>query len=283
MTKTKAKEPKVNQLFEQLKAGVEKITSSEQWKQILLVQSKFHNYSFKNVMLISMQCPTATRVASYTDWKKLKRQVVKGAKSIKIMAPHKVEIEDPETGETTEKLGFHQASVFDISDTEGEELPRLKCEELTKDTQAMRDFYKLAKSICPIPVKEKVLKDGIKGYYHLVDDYIAIKKGMAAHQKCKTLIHEMAHATLHRLDNKEARSLTGNDREIEAEGTAFVVMSYFGFDTSEYSFPYVASWNNKSDLERIERAGATIQKAAAKIINQLSEEMNKEEDKSEIA
>lgn len=146
--------------------------------------------------------------------------------------------------------------------------------ELKGDTASLRHFYEVAKAISPFPVEEVTLKDGSKGYFSHDTVSIGIKKGMAVKQKCKTLIHELAHGLLHRLDDPRRQTLTRNDREIEAEGTAFVVLSYFGFDTSEYSFPYVASWNGTTSLDSIQRAGEIIQKTAEKIINQLKEEMN---------
>lgn len=273
-------ENKVNKLFGMLKEGVEKIKTSDDWKSILTFQAKFHNYSFKNVMLILLQRPSASRVASYTTWKKVGRQVVKGAKAINIMAPHTYKVKDSETEEEEEKLGFHQASVFDISDTKGEPVPSLNIQELSGDTEDYRKFYTLLKTISPVPVKEETITDGPKGYYHLVEDYIAVKKGMKAHQKCKTLVHEIAHSILHRLDKKdENRMLSRGDREIEAEGTAFVVLTYFGFDTSDYSFPYVATWSKSAEPEAIEKAGATIQKTADALISKI--EMKMAESKEE--
>ncbi|MBT2283506.1 hypothetical protein J7E78_08145 [Paenibacillus polymyxa] len=196
-TTTSTKEPKVKALFE----GRCKHYFIGRLEKILILQTKFHNYSFRNIMLIRMQRPTANRVASYGLWKNLGRQVVKGAQSIKIIAPHMVKLKDKETGEEKEVLSFHQASIFDIADTEGEELPRLNYDELAGDTKKLREFYELALSISPVPVKEKTIKDGSEGYYHTVEDYIAIKRGIGVHKKCKTLIHEIVHATLHRRDN----------------------------------------------------------------------------------
>lgn len=268
------KQPKVNELFKKLEDGVKNVYTSESWKNILKFQSAFHDYSFNNMMLIYMQCPTATQVAGYDDWKKLERQVKYGETSIKIMAPnHRME-RNEETGEEQKVLcGFHQTSVFDVSQTKGKDLPEL-CKELKGDTASLRQFYEFAKSISPFPVEEVTLKDGSKGYFSHDSVSIGIKKGMAVKQKCKTLIHELAHGYLHRLNDPRRATLSRSDREIEAEGTAFVVLSYFGFDTSEYSFPYVASWNGTTAMESVQRAGEIIQQTAKKIINQLNEVMN---------
>jgi hypothetical protein len=272
--KTAKKKPMVNELFKKLEDGVKNVYSSETWKSMLKFQSAFHNYSFNNMLLIYLQCPNATRVAGYGDWQKLERQVQYGETAIKIMAPNFKKERNEITGEEKKVLtGFHQTSVFDISQTKGKDLPQL-CKELKGDTASLRQFYELAKSISPFPVDEVTLKDGSKGYFSHETVSIGIKKGMAVKQKCKTLIHELAHGLLHRMDDPRRETLTRGDREIEAEGTAFVVLSYFGFDTSEYSFPYVASWNGTTAMDSIQRAGEIIQKTAEKIINQLNEEMN---------
>lgn len=265
------KEPKIKELMNALHEGVQSVTTSERWKEVLLFQSKFHNYSFNNTFLIYSQCPQATYVAGFTAWKKLGRYVVKGATGIKIMAPHEYFVTDEETGEEKKKIGFHQTSVFDVSQTDGEPLPEL-CPELKGDTKELKRFYEIAQTVSAVPVREEKIEGQIKGFYSHTHDYIAIKKGMAVKQKCKTLIHEMAHSMIHRIDDERRKTLSRSDREIEAEGTAFVVLSYFGFDTSEYSFPYVASWAS-ADWESIQKAGEMIQKTSEKIIKMIQQKM----------
>ncbi|MGG3471503.1 ArdC-like ssDNA-binding domain-containing protein [Neobacillus pocheonensis] len=270
MTKTNHKEPKVNELYAKLKEGVQKVYFSDKWKEILLFQSRFHNYSFNNMMLIYFQCPTATFVAGYTDWQKLGRQVQYKQEGIKILAPsYKIE-KDEQTGEKKKKLvGFHQTSVFDVSQTKGAPLPSLT-HELTMETATLRDFYETLKAVCPFPVEEKTITNGSKGYFDHLTQSIAVKKGMAALHKCKTLVHEMAHGYLHTNSDKSKEM-----KEVEAEGTAFVVLSYFGFDTSNYSFPYVAGWNGSAFADHIQKAGDTIQKTAEKLIAEIEKEMSK--------
>lgn len=265
------KEHKVNNLFNKLKDGVEMFYDSETWKQFLKVQARFHDYSFRNTVLIFLQCPHATRVAGYTDWQKLGRYPKRGESSIKIIAPHFIKVRNEETGEDERVLnGYHQASVFDVSQTDGKPIPEL-IQELTMDTECIRDFYEKIKAACPFPIEEVSLNGGVKGTYNRESDVIQVKKDMAALQKTKTLVHEWSHACLHKVTDKE-RDL----KEVEAEGTAYVVLSYFGFDTSEYSFNYVAGWNGSIDGTAIQEAGATIQKTACKIIDMIQEKLKTE-------
>lgn len=264
---TNKKEAKVHELYNTLKEGVQHFYSSDTWKAILKFQARFHRYSWRNMVLIYLQCPHASYVAGFEDWKNMKRYVKRGERAIKILAPHfkKVMLEN---GDIEKKLsGFHQTSVFDVSQTGGEPLPEIT-KELTMDTETLREFYVTLKNVSPVPVDERVLEKNIKGFYSRETKSITVKKGMAALQKCKTLVHEMAHAILHQTTDK-AREL----REVEAEGTAYVVLNYFGFDTSEYSFSYVAGWNGSLDAEHIASAGASIQKTAEILIDRIEQAM----------
>ncbi|EJW13777.1 ImmA/IrrE family metallo-endopeptidase [Paenibacillus alvei] len=277
----KQKERKVEVLFKQLKEGVENVYSSETWKELLLFQSKMHDYSFNNMMLIYIQCPHATHVAGYDTWRKLGRQVMYGQTGIRIMAPHTYTVKDEKTGEEEKRTGYHQTSVFDISQTKGKDIPVIT--ELKGDSKSLREFYEIAKSISRVPVSEEKVKGAVKGYYSVDGDYIVIKKGMATKQKCKTLIHEMAHSILHRKEDGRRDEMSRNEREIEAEGTAFVVLSYFGFDTSEYSFPYVAGWNPGGETQAIQKAGDVIQKTSQKLIDEINAKRKNEKEEEEVA
>ncbi|TVX85560.1 ArdC-like ssDNA-binding domain-containing protein [Paenibacillus agilis] len=260
---------KVNELYAVLKSGVDSLYDSQAWKEFLKVQSLFHKYSWRNTILIYLQCPHATRILGFKEWKKVKRFVQRGEKAIKIWAPS-IKIEkDEETEEEVPKVnGYYPVSVFDISQTGGEELPTLT-PELKMETEELKSFYETLKSICEFPIEETTLSKGIKGSYSPVTDQIKIKKGMASLHKCKTLIHEMSHAYLHKNSSK-----TRGMEEVEAEGTAYVVLSYFGFDTSQYSFGYVAGWNGSKESKDIESAASTIQKTACQIIEMIEKERN---------
>lgn len=265
-----AKNETVEKLFGQLVEGVKGFYSSDTWKEFLIVQSKFHSYSFSNTVLIMMQLPYASRVAGFNAWKELGRNVKKGEKALKILAPLIGKKIDEDTQEEEKVIyGFKYVNVFDVSQTEGKALPSL-CEELKGNDEALQEFYETAKTIIKIPVIEKEIQGGAKGYYHIEEDYIAVKKSASYEHKCKTLIHEYVHSILHSKEAERRDSLTQGEREIEAEGTSFVVCHYFGLDTSEYSFPYCASWNgSEKDIERIRKAGDIIQKTAHRIIEEI--------------
>jgi len=262
---------KVQEMYELLKEGVEMVYSSEAWKELLAFQSRFHKYTWRNMMLIYFQRSNATLVAGLKEWNKLGRRVKLGEHGLKIWAPTTKTVTDEKTGEkVTKRTGFHLTTVFDVSQTHGKELPSVT-RELTMETATLRSFYETLKRVCPFPVEEVKIEDGSKGFFDYTTQSISIKKGMAALQKCKTLVHEMAHGFLHSETDKPKQM-----REVEAEGTAFVVLSYFGFDTKEYSFPYVAGWNGTVDSDVIMQSGETIQKAAVSMIEKIEAEMKKE-------
>ncbi|MCL6453719.1 MAG: ssDNA-binding domain-containing protein [Alicyclobacillus sp.] len=133
---------KVQVLVDKLEQGVLAVYSGDKWREVLEVQSRFHNYSFSNVMLILMQCPHASHVAGFNTWKQLGRHVVRGEKAIQILAPmicKKVEInEDGAEVEKSSLYGFRVVNVFDVSQTAGKELPRLTTELDGNSTMATR-------------------------------------------------------------------------------------------------------------------------------------------------
>lgn len=270
------KQPKVKELYQMLTEGVSAVYSSDAWRELLTFHAQFHKYSFKNTVLILSQFPTARRVAGYDTWNKLGRKVVKKG-GIKIIAPHTYEQIDPVTKEKEVKLGFHQATVFDISQTAGKDIPTI-CHELQGDTQRLRQFYAVIKELSTVPIREITMgreHQGSKGFYHIEERYIAIKKGLSYLHKCKTAIHEIVHAEAHFPKGATESDTNREMMEVEAEGTAFVVLSYFGFDTSEYSFPYVATWNKgKDDTEMILKAGENIHKQAHRLITALETKLN---------
>ncbi|EOS20964.1 hypothetical protein C804_06158 [Lachnospiraceae bacterium A4] len=233
---------KMKEITDRLEQGIQDLFESDRFKEYLQVMSTFHDYSFNNTLLIAMQKPDATFVAGYTSWKqKYGRQVVSHAKSIKVIAPspYKVKKEvdkiDPKTQkpvigkdgkpvkEETEVTvpAFKVVSVFDVSQTEGKELPTIGVDELTGDVAQYADFFKATEQASPAPVGFEKIENGAKGYYSQTEKRIAINEGMSELQNLKTLIHEIAHAKLHDIDlnapaEKQADRPDRRTREVQA-------------------------------------------------------------------
>lgn len=290
------REEQLKQITEQLEQGVAEIFTSEKYTEYLNTMSKFHNYSFNNTLLIAMQKPEATLVAGYQAWqKKFNRQVKRGEKGIQIIAPapykEKQEIEktDPDTGEIvigedgqpeTEVVErvitrFRVTTVFDVSQTTGEPIPELEVSELEGDVLIYHDFMESLKMVAPVPIRFIEIDGEAKGFYQLVDKYIAIQPGMSEAQTMKTAVHETAHAVLHDRDQMEAEGIVKDQltREVEAESVAYVVCNHFGLDTSEYSFSYIASWSSGKNMKELRASMDTIRKTSVDMIGQIEEKL----------
>lgn len=289
----------LKEITDRLEQGILEVFESEKYKEYLNTMSKFYNYSFNNTMLIAMQKPDATLIAGYNAWQnKFERHVMRGEKGIRIIAPapivKKEELEklDPMTQEPVidehgnpvmEEVeirmpNFKVISVFDVSQTEGKELPDLAVGELTGEVEHYETFMQALTAVSPVPIGYEEIQDGAKGYYHLEDKRIALQAGMSQIQNSKTAIHEIAHATLHDIDlnQPEISMEERKDRktkEVEAESIAYAVCQHYGIDTSDYSFGYVAGWSSDKDLKELKRSLETIRKTSADLINAIDEKM----------
>ena len=303
---------KLKEITDRLEQGITELFDSERYREYLRVMSKFHNYSFNNTLLIAMQKPDASLVAGFSAWKNnFGRNVIKGQKGIKIIAPspYKVKQEmkkiDPHTQQpiigkdgkpvTEEKEitipAYKVVSVFDVSQTEGRELPDIAVDELTGDVERYRDFFAALEKTSPVPIGFEQIPGSSHGYYHLEDKRIAIQEGMSELQTLKTAIHEIAHAKLHDIDlnapeNEQQPRVDRRTREVEAESVAYTVCQHYGLDTSDYSFGYVAGWSSGRELSELKSSLETIRSAAAEIINSIDEnlaELQKAQDKEQTA
>jgi len=269
------KKEQLKEITEKLENGVKELLNSDKYKEYLAFLSKFHNYSFNNTLLILLQYPTASLVAGFETWKnRHKRYVKKGEKGIKIIAPAPVKVKTKdENNEEIDKdiLLYKAVTVFDISQTEGAELPLMQTQELTASVENYKDFYTKLENISPCPIIFEKIENGVKGYYSEKENKIAINEGMSELQTLKTLIHEISHATLHNSEaaKKRDKKPSRNAKETEAESIAFTVLSYLGLDTSEYSFIYLASWGGE-DLKELKESLEIIRDTAAKLINAIS-------------
>ena len=298
MADAKTEKQKVQEITEKLEQGIKELFESEKYKTYLNTMSKFHNYSFNNTMLIAMQKPDATLVAGFKAWQKnFDRHVKKGEKGIRILAPapYKIKEEqeklDPVTGEimldkngmpVTEEVeikipAFRVVPVFDVSQTDGKELPDIGVNELSGSVEDYEDFMQALTEVSPVPITYEDIDGDAKGYFRTTDHRIAIQEGMSQSQTVKTAIHEVAHAKLHdRERNQDIDAVLDKDRntkEVEAESVAYTVCQHFGIDTSDYSFGYIAGWSSDRDMKELKSSLDTIRKTASELITGIEDRL----------
>ena len=263
-------------LIEQLEAG-----HSEALTSYLTAISRFHNYSFGNVLEIARQMPSATRVAGFWTWKNLGRSVKAGQKGIRILAPivgvRRKKDADASQDITKQNervlLGFRNAYVFDVSQTDGVDLPSLN--EVTGDPGENIDrlaaFLK-SKGI-QLVYSEKIAPALGMSY----GGRIAILPGQSKAETFATLVHETAHELLHRSDRRTATTKTV--RETEAEAVAFVVGKAVGLVNEEASASYIQLYKGNASLlaESLEVIQQTASVILAALEPPVSEDVTSEE------
>lgn len=262
----------VDLLIEQLEAG-----HSEALTNYLIAMGRFHSYSLGNILEIARQKTDATRVAGMYTWNQLGRRVKKGEKGIRILAPmigtrKRKDTEKNEDAAVTHKpvlVGFRTAYVFDVSQTEGAELPHLT--ERTKGEvgeyrERVIDFTK-AQGI-ELEWKETIAPALGMSY----GGRIAILPGLPEAEEFSTLVHELAHEMLHKAERRTATTKTV--RETEAEAIAFVVSQTIGLDAGRASADYIYLYHGNAAL--LTESLEVIQKTTALILSAI-------EQKAEIA
>ena len=276
-------------LAEHLKEGMKNYLDSDQFKSFLDTMSKFHNYSLNNIHLLKMQNPNVTQVASFNKWKTdFERTVKKGAKALKVWVPYQVKTKIPENqkelnfspseNEMDQKeitvTRFKLGNVFDVSQTEGKELPKA-IHELTGSVKDYEDLYRAAKAVSmdnQVPISfEEIKRENTRGYYSPSENRIVISKKLKGEEHIlKTIFHEMAHADLHKGTNAQYGDDQYRKQELQAESVAYVVASHFGFDTSSYSFGYLAIWaKDKNGFEDMVEQLQVVQKEAKSLIDRM--------------
>ena len=279
---------KMKEITDRLEQGIMGVFESERYAEYLRTMSKFHNYSLNNTLLIAMQ--GGNLVKGYRQWEKeFDRHVKPGEKAIKILAPapYKVKKErekiDPDTKmpvigadgkpvmETQEITipAYKVVSVFDVSQTEGKELPNLSVSELTGDVEQYRDFFAALERTSPFAIAFETLDGGAKGRCYYEENRIAIHEGMSELQNIKTAIHEISHATMHDTAPDDPTRPDRRTREVQAESVAYAVCQHYGLDTSDYSFGYVAGWSSGKELSELKGSLETIRSTAAKLIETI--------------
>ena len=278
---------KMKEITDRLEQGILGLYESDRYADYLRTMSKFHDYSLNNTILIAMQ--GGNLVKGYKQWEKeFDRHVKQGEKAIKILAPSpftvkkQVEKIDPDTQKpvfdkdgkpvTEEKEikipAFRVVSVFDISQTEGKELPALTY-ELTGNVEQYKDFFAALEKTSPFAMGFEALSGSIKGRCNYEEKRIIINEGMEELQNIKTAIHEIAHATLHNIDKDTPERPDHRTREVQAESVAYAVCQHYGLDTSDYSFGYIAGWSSGKELAELKGSLETIRSTAAKLIDTI--------------
>lgn len=290
----KSDKEKLKDITDSIEKGIKELFASDKYKQYLQTMSRFHRYSVNNQMLIFMQKPDASLVAGFNKWKdSFGRNVKRGEKGIKIIAPapfkKKIEKEklDPDTklpmldenGQPIKEVAevststFKVVSVFDVSQTEGKPLPELSS-DLTGSVEHYDAFMEAIKRSSPVPIDFKPIENGADGFFSYDNQSITLREGMSETQTVCAAIHEMAHATLHNYSrrNKGETDVERKDRhteEVEAESIAYAVCAYYGIETGENSFGYLASWSSDKELKELKASLETINKTSSELITSI--------------
>lgn len=277
---------RADQLHQRMVDEVRKLRSGQTWKAWMDAAMLFHDYSFRNIVLITMQRPDATRVAGYRTWQRLGRQVNKNESGIQILAPMrrkatKDELDDSSTEKVPadRPIGFRVAWVFDISQTSGDPLPappgpgRIVGQAPhglwdALAAEVVRAGFTLARETIPEP--------GVKGFTSYMDRRVVVAAELHDVAAVATLAHEVAHMTMHMPDPQEGSGIEKCQgvREVEAESVAYILLSHHGLHSDEASFAYVTGWaaslsGTEPDLE-VQKVGTYVVGVARRLIDSTS-------------
>lgn len=271
-------------LSRHLKEGIKEFLDSDKYKDYLTKMGQLNNYSNRNLRLILAQNPEARQVASFKQWKEnFGRYVKKGEKALRIFKPMTKIKKDENNQPILDKNGkpetvtfFGLVPVFDVSQTEGKEMPKAAevKEQLTDLDYA--NLYRALMAIAKendVSVRFEEMENNKHGYYSVPENQIVLRSNeMNKAQIIKTFLHEMAHAELHHADNPQKENLTRSTAELQAESVAYVVSSYYGIDTSEYSFNYLSGWSaDKETLADLEAQLDIVQQEAKSLMVRMDQ------------
>ena len=288
---------RLQQITAGIEQGIQELFESEKYMRYLSVMSRFHRYSVNNTMLIYMQKPDATLVAGYNKWKnQFERHVKRGEHGITIIAPtpFKKKIEeqklDPDTKapildadgkavmeeKEIEIPMFRPVKVFDVSQTDGKPLPEL-ASTLSGSVQNYEAFMEALRRSAPVPLSVEPMVANMDGFFSPDQQRIAIRAGMSEVQTVSAAVHEIAHSKLHNYakaqeeaaragDKEPPKKKDRNTEEVEAESISYAVCQYYGIQTGENSFGYIANWSQGKELPELRASLETINKAAGELI-----------------
>lgn len=270
------RQTQIEAITKELEKGVNEVFTSQGYQTYLRTMAHFHTYSVNNSILIWMQRPDATLVAGYQAWKnEFNRTVRKGEKAIKIIAPirrkkmYPVIIDNELVEDTGPKIvGWRAVAVFDIKQTFGDDLPFYMNDLLPGMVHDYERFEEALLLACPVPVSFETIESGAHGFYRPKDQDIVIASNLSQVQTIKTVLHEMTHAILHHADTEDSQA-SRYQREVQAESVAYAVCSYYGIDTKEYSFPYIAGWSSSKDMEELKASLQIIRETTDHLITSI--------------
>ena len=302
MSEKQSNKDRVKEITAGIEKGIMELFESDRYRNYLTTMSRFHRYSLNNVMLIHAQKPNATLVAGFSKWKNsFGRHVKKGEKGIQILAPtpYKIKVDkeklDPDTKlpmlddegkpiteekEVTIPM-FKVVSVFDVSQTDGKPLPQISF-SLTGDVAQYEVFMEALRRTSQVPITIEPMESGMDGYFHLEKQAIFLREGMSQVQTVCAAIHEMAHSRLHNYekmtelaDDGETLLVPGekdrNTEEVEAESISYAVCQYFGIETADNSFGYIATWSQGKELKELRASLETINKTSSELISGIEQ------------
>lgn len=300
-TKKPTNRERLQEITAGIEQGIKELFESDRYTAYLRTMSRFHHYSVNNQMLIHMQKPDATIVAGFNKWRdQFERHVRKGEKGIKIIAPtpFKKKFEeqkyDPDTmlpvldkdgkavmeEKEVEIPMFRPVTVFDVSQTEGKPLPHLAA-DLHGDVKQYEVFLEALRRAAPVPVDFRPMKPELDGYFDQDAQRIAIREGMSQVQTVSAAVHEITHAKLHNHEAARLEAAKGNEtkkppapkdratEEVEAESVSYAVCQYYGIQTGENSFGYIATWSKGKELPELRASLETINKTASGLITDI--------------
>lgn len=291
MAERKTREEKMSAVQKKLEDGVREIYSSDKYRQYIDAMSKFPSYSVNNCILIASQYPQASLVCGFRKWQtEFNRTVNKGEHGIMILAPIKKKFKSEEevfdennkavlddNGKQKTEIvereyqSFRPVYVFDVSQTSGDPVPSL-AEELKSNVDSFEDIRSILEEVSPVPVFYEVIDGGANGYYSPTKDRIVIDERLPQLQMVKTMIHEIAHATLGhgKKDDKWDRET----KEVQAESVAYWVTQMMGLDTSEYSFGYISGWSKSKEVPELKENLEIIKKTADALSESIEEKLS---------
>ena len=300
MAEKQTSKDRMREIVDSIENGIKELFESDKYRKYLATMSRFHRYSVNNTMLIYMQRPDATHVAGFNKWRdQFGRNVLKGEKGIRIIAPtpYKKKVEeiktDPETNAPVLDADgkaiieekeiripmFKVVSVFDVSQTAGKPLPQLAA-DLSGNVQQYEVFMEALRRASPVPIEIKPVAHDTDGFFSIKEQRITIRAGMSEVQTVCAAVHEIAHAKLHDYehmtelaDDGETILVPGeksrNTEEVEAESISYAVCQYYGIETGENSFGYIATWSKGKELKELRASLETINKTASELITDI--------------